>query len=168
MDNLFNNVFQAIKEWNPQAGYSNERKYRDDLLAFLQEKLNGPGGSVFSSPIWGFDHSAHHFIKKEAGRGLADIGIDDEIGIELKLNLKQKSQINRLVGQVVDYLSSYSYVIIVLCGHAKLEAVGVLKHNLERIVRSSDSLFGQEKLIRIVSKDGSQKTRRTKKPLAAI
>lgn len=168
MDNLFDNVLQAIKEWNPQTGYSTERKYRDDLLAFLHEELNGSGGNVFSSPIWGFDHSGHHFIKKEAGRGLADIGIDDEIGIELKLNLKQKSQINRLVGQVVDYLSAYSYVIIVLCGHPKREAVGVLKYNLKRIVKSSDSLFGQEKLIRIVYKDGSHKTRKTRKALAVI
>jgi hypothetical protein len=168
LDNLFDNVLQAINEWNPQAGYSTERKYRDDLLEFLQEKLNGSEGSVFSSPIWGFDHSGRHFIKKEAGRGLADIGIDDEIGIELKFNLKQKSQIDRLVGQVVDYLSAYSYVIIVLCGHPKQEAIGVLKHNLRRIVRSSDSLFGQEKFIRIFSKDGSHKTRKTRKPLAVI
>jgi len=47
-------------------------------------------------------------IKKEAGRSLAYIGIDDEIGIELNRNLKRKSQINRLVGQIVDYLGAYS------------------------------------------------------------
>jgi hypothetical protein len=168
LDSLFYEVLQAINDWNPQNRYSTERKYRDDLLAFLQKKLNGYGDNVFSSPIWGVDHSGQHFIKKEAGRGLADIGIDDEIGIELKLNLKQKSQINRLVGQVVDYLSAYSCVIIVLCGHTKWEAVGVLKYNLKRIVRSSDSLFGQEKLIRIVFKDGSQKAREAKKPLAVV
>ena len=114
----------------------------------------------------GLNHLGHHFIKKEARRSLADIGIDDEIGIELKRNLKRKSQINRLVCQVVDYLSEYSCVIIVLCGHAEQEAVDVLKHNLKRIIRSSSSLFGQEKLIRIVSKGKSQKTRKIKKRLA--
>jgi hypothetical protein len=78
----------------------------------------------------GSDSSRQHLIKKEAGRSLADIGIDNEIGIELKRNLKTKSQINRLVGQVVDYLGGYSYVIIVLCGHTEQEAVDVLEHNL--------------------------------------
>lgn len=167
MDSFFYEVLQTISNWNPQSRYSTERKYRDDLLAFLQQELNHSGGEV-SSPIWGSDYSGPHFIKKEAGRGLADIGIDDEIGIELKLNLRQKTQINRLVGQVVDYLSAYSCVIIVLCGHTDDEAFGVLKYNLKRIVRSSDSLFGQEKFIKIVSKGGSQKTRKTKKSVAAI
>jgi len=134
----------------------------------LRKKLNRSGSGAFSSPIWGFDSSGQHFIKKEAGRSLADIGIDDEIGIELKLNLKRKSQINRLVGQVVDYLRGYSYVIIVLCGHTEQDAVDVLKLNLKRIVRSSSSPFGQEKLVRIVSKDMPQKPRKTKKPFALL
>ena len=168
MHSLFDNVLQIIKDWNPKAKYSTESKYRDDLIRCLRKNLNHPGNCVFDSPIWGFDSSGQHLIKKEAGRSLADIAIDDEIGIELKLNLKRKSQINRLVGQVVDYLSAYSYVIIVLCGHAEQEAVGVLKHNLKRIVRSSSSPFGQEKLIRIVSKDISQKPRKTKNPFALL
>ena len=168
LDTLFNTILQTINNWTPQTRYSTERKYRDDLIAFLQTELNDSEDNVSISPIWGFDHSAHHFIKKEAGRGLADIGIDDEIGIELKRNLKQKSQINRLVGQVVDYLSDYSYVIIVLCGRTDQKAVAVLKHNLKRIVKSSSSLFGQEKSIRIVFKDVSQKTRKTKKLFDAL
>jgi hypothetical protein len=133
----------------------------------LRKKLNRSGSGAFSSPIWGFDSLGQHFIKKEAGRSLADIGIDDEIGIELKLNLK-RSQINRLVGQVVDYLRGYSYVIIVLCGHTEQETVDVLKHNLKRIVRSSSSPFGHEKLIRIVSKDISQKPRKAKKAFVLL
>ena len=165
MGSLFDDVLQTISDWNPKAEYSTESKYRNDLLSFLRENLNS-GSDAFSSPIWGLNHLGHHFIKKEARRSLADIGIDDEIGIELKRNLKRKSQINRLVGQVVDYLSEYSCVIIVLCGHAEQEAVNVLKHNLKRIIRSSSSLFGQEKLIRIVSKGKSQKTRKIKKKFA--
>ena len=90
MGSLFDDVFQTISDWNPKAEYSTESKYRDDLIAFLRENLN-PENDVYSSPIWGFDSSRHHFLKKEAGRSLADIGIDDEIGIELKRNLKRKS-----------------------------------------------------------------------------
>ena len=168
LDSFFYEVLQTINDWNPQNKYSGERKYRDDLLAFLRQELNHSGGSEFSSLIWSSDYSGPHFIKKEAGRGLADIGIDDEIGIELKLNLRGKSQINRLVGQVVDYLSAYSFAVIVLCGSTGDEVVGVLRYSLKRIVRSSSSLFGQEKLVRIVLKDGSQKQRREKKPLVVL
>jgi len=153
---LFYDILQIIKDWNPKAKYSTESKYRDDLIRCLRKNLNHPGNCVFDSPIWGSDSSRQHLIKKEAGRSLADIGIDNEIGIELKRNLKTKSQINRLVGQVVDYLGGYFYVIIVLCGHTEQEAVDVLEHNLRRIVRpSSSSPFGQERLVRIISKDKS-------------
>ncbi len=151
MGALFDDVIQTISDWNPKANYSTENKYRDDLLEFLRENLNS-GSSAFSSAIWGLNHSGNHLIKKEAGRSLVDIGIDDEIGIELKRNLKRKSQINRLVGQVVDYLGGYLHVIIVLCGLTEPEAVDALKHNLTRIVGSSSSPFGQEKIIRIFSK----------------
>lgn len=111
----------------------------------FEGKLNHAGSDAFSSAIWGFEHSGHHFIKKEARRSLANIGIDDEKGIELKQNLKRKSQINRLVGQIVDYLDMYSYVIIVLCGRSEQEAVDTLKHNLKRIVGSNSLPLRQEK-----------------------
>ena len=143
-----------------QRHHSTESKYRDDLLIFLRKNLNSES-ETFSSAIWGLDYSGNHFIKKEAGRSLADIGIDDEIGIELKLNLKRKSQINRLVGQVVDYLNRYSYVIIVLCGHAAQEDVDVLKHNLKKILKSFSSPFEQEKFVRIISKCKPQKNKKT-------
>ncbi len=83
MGSLFDDVLQAINDWNPKAEYSTENKYRDNLLAFLRKGLDPSGSSVYYSPIWGFDSSRHNFIKKEAGRSLADIGIYDEIGIEL-------------------------------------------------------------------------------------
>jgi hypothetical protein len=167
LDSLFNTVLRTIKDWDPQAEYSTENKYRDELLVVLRKKLNRSGSDAYSSPIWGIDYLGQHFIKKEAGRSLADIGIDDEIAIELKLNLKRRSQINRLVGQVVDYLRGYSSVIIVLCGHTEQEAVDVLKYNLKRIIGSS-SAFGQEKLVRIVSKERPRKPRKVKKRLALL
>ncbi|MCW4034805.1 MAG: hypothetical protein NWF03_05520 [Candidatus Bathyarchaeota archaeon] len=151
--NLFEDVLQTIENWNPKDQYTTETKYRDDLLLFLRQRLNQSESSIFSSPLWNSSNSRQHLIKKEAGRSLADIGIDNKIGIELKRNLKRKSQINRLVGQVVDYLDGYSHVIIVLCGQPEQEAVEVLKHNLRRIIQAAATLYEQEKLIKIVSKD---------------
>ena len=89
MGSLFDDVLQAINDWNPKAEYSTENKYRDNLLAFLRKGLDPSGNSVYYSPIWGFDSSRHNFIK-EAGRSLADIGIYDEIRIELMESEKKK------------------------------------------------------------------------------
>ena len=164
---LFSIVLQAVREWTPKAEYTRESKYRDDLLRFLRKKLNYSENDVLDSPIWdSYSYGQYHLIKKEAGRSLADIGIDNKIGIELKLNLRNKSQIDRLVGQVVDYLSGYCCVIIILCGHTKQEAADVLRHNLRKINTQSTTPFGQEKIIRIVSKDKSKNPIKTKNPLA--
>ncbi len=38
MGSLFDDVIQTISDWNPKAEYSNESKYRDDLLPFLRKK----------------------------------------------------------------------------------------------------------------------------------
>lgn len=162
VEKLFDDVLQTVSNWNPKTEYSTERKYRDDLLEFLRESLNSESSTV-STAIWGLEHSGYHCIKKEAGRSLADIGIDNEIGIELERNLKQKSQINRLVGQIVDYLNAYTYVIIILCGHSDQQAVGVLKHNIKKIFKSFSSPQ-EEKQIRIITKGKQQKTRIPKKP----
>ncbi|PVX26317.1 MAG: hypothetical protein CW691_01740 [Candidatus Bathyarchaeum sp.] len=165
VDNLFDTVLQTVADWNPKEKYSTEREYRDDLLDFLQKNLNSES-NTFSSAIWGLEHSGYHCIKKEAGRSLADIGIDDEVGIELKRNLKRKGQINRLVGQVVDYLSGYSCVIIVLCGDAEQEAVSILKYNLKKILKSFSSPFDEQKFVTIVIKCKIQKTRKPKNVIA--
>ena len=63
MGSLFDDVLQTISDWNPKAEYSTENKYRNDRLAFLRENLNS-GSDAFGSPIWGLNHSGHHFIKK--------------------------------------------------------------------------------------------------------
>jgi hypothetical protein len=67
--------------------------------------------------------------------------------------LKRKSQINRLVGQVLDYMNGYSHIIIVLCGQPEHEAVEVLKHNLKIVIKATTSTFRQEKSIKIVYKN---------------
>lgn len=159
MNDFFYDVLETISNWTPKSNYPTEHKYRDDLITFLRKTINSEPLPP-QSAIWGIEHSGHHFIKKESGRSLADIGIDDEIGIELKRNLRHKSQINRLVGQVVDYLNGYSYVIIVLCGYTERAAVEVLRHNLTMVLKSFSSPFGDEKSVTIVLKCKLQKTKK--------
>jgi hypothetical protein len=166
-DDFLDDVLKTILEWTPQTEYSTETKYRDDLLECLKKNLNSETKD-FTSTIWGLEHSGFHYIKKEAGRGLVDIGIDNEIGIELKRNFKSKTQMNRPVGQVVDYLiSGYLCVIIVLCGKTDQEAFDTLKHNLKQIFKYvSISLGEDERIIKIITK--SKPKRLKKRKLSSI
>lgn len=60
-----------------------------------------------------------HRIRVESGRYLADVGIDEKIGIELKRNLRSQSQLDRLIGQIIRFMRSYDYITVVLWGRGR-------------------------------------------------
>ncbi|MDG7035780.1 MAG: hypothetical protein JRN37_09925 [Nitrososphaerota archaeon] len=127
---MFESVANLIENaWQPKWDLQEERQYRDDLMSFLNNHLKKT-----------------HTIKPEDGRALADIGIDDEIAIELKLNLKGKSKVDRLLGQVVRYLKgkkSYDGVIIVLLD--KENSPDVINMNVRDIRKYVQELMPYEK-----------------------
>ena len=100
---LFEECVEIVDIWKPKKEYPKEELYRDDLIDFLFDKLN---------------EEEHVKVVKEAGRGLCDIAVGNKrVGIELKRNLKNKSEMNRLQGQVDDYEDEYEEgIIIVLVG----------------------------------------------------
>jgi hypothetical protein len=113
---LYNEIYALAKEWKPEEIYETEPEYRDDLLDFLKDELTDSGSD-----------SGHISIKKEDGRGLCDIGVNRQIGIELKLDLDKKSKANRLVGQIHEYKYDYPTGIIVLL-------IGDTEHNAYQTV----------------------------------
>ena len=123
----FPNVKKYVQKWKPKKKYSKELEYRDGLLSYLRKQMNQP--SLFSK---------EYIIKKESGRALADIIVHDGrskdgVGIELKYNLRTKSQTDRLYGQVDSYLREYHDVIIVLCGDTNQEQLYYLKEKIRNI-----------------------------------
>ena len=65
---------------------------------------------------------------KDKGRHLADIGIGNRVGIELKKDLHKKSEVDRLIGQLTTFLSDYKYgVIVVTCGETDLNTLNYVK-----------------------------------------
>ncbi|MGC9108540.1 MAG: hypothetical protein ACP5IE_10195 [Infirmifilum sp.] len=119
-------IYNLIKnEWEPDWSLSEEAAYRDDLIEFLDKKLNKA-----------------HLITKEDGRHLADIGIDEKIGIELKLNLSGKKEVDRLIGQVQGYLDDYNAILIVLLGKTSPETVRNVNFRLKKLYVQPDPLFG--------------------------
>ena len=109
-DEVFEAVYNTIKEWQPKQKYSSEGEYREDLFQFLSSiaKKYPP--------------------QKESGRHLADIGIGDRVGIELKKDLHSKAEADRLIGQLTSFLKDYKYgVIVVRCGKMDLNTWNYVK-----------------------------------------
>lgn len=127
---LFDDVLDIVREWVPEKKYRKETEYRDDLAEFIRKKLKEleEGPDVLSSII----RPEKHTVKRESRRTYADIAIDEDIGIELKRDLKGKSEIDRLVGQVDGYEKDYRYIIIVLCGEVDNEAVDEVEKRFEK------------------------------------
>ena len=145
-ESTFGTVFRLVNEWVPKKRYMKEEGYRNDLYNYLRENLKKRGTDIF-----GLGASERYVIKKEAGRHLADIGINDEVGIELKLNFKKQSQLDRLVGQIKRFLQSYRYVIVVLCGELDEGKVDELRYDF-REYESTSGILPPEKIVKIICK----------------
>jgi len=157
-ESLCDDVIDIVGQWIPKKKYSKEPEYRDDLLEFIRSELKRSQQDIL------FGTPEKHRIKKEAGRSHADIEIDRNIGIELKRNLKGKTEMNRLTGQIIDYEGEYSCIIIVLCGEVGGETVEELEYQFKQ--RYSGVGFGldpQMPRVTVVRKDEASIKRRKKK-----
>lgn len=123
---LFDECVNLIRGWTPKQKYPKETDYRDDLMDFLYDGINNSNSLMTGN--------RNIRIKPEAGRGLCDIAVGDrKVGIELKRELKSKSQMNRLQGQIDDYLDDYDEgVIIVLVGNVNKYVENELRHKLTK------------------------------------
>ena len=119
-EKLFEWCCNAVNEWKPKAQYDNENEYRDDLFDYLEERNKRFG--------------LNYIIKKEAGRGLADIGVNNRVAIEVKKDLRHKSQVDRTKGQVETYFGAKFYgVIIALVGRTDASHRNELEEGLKRL-----------------------------------
>jgi len=142
LGDTFGRVLRIVKEWTPKKEYRKESGYRDDLIAHIRKELKR--GGFLGVP-------ERHRIRKESGRHLADIGIDENIGIELKRNLTGQSSLDRLIGQIRRFMRSYSYIIVVLCGKTSEGILDDLRHEFSQY--SGAGLLQPQTLIEIVRKE---------------
>src|SRR6266850_5270022 len=147
LSSLFDEVLNLVENWNPTRQYSSEQAYRDDLIGFLREQFARP--TLLGS-------QEQHSIQKEAGRSLADIGIDRKVAIEIKYNLKAKSDADRLIGQIKGYLNDYDKgVIVVLCGHTDRDKEDYVRGHLKDLPHT-DFLGGGKRINVIIKKSDSR------------
>ena len=161
---LCDEVLSIIKRWTPKKKYTRETEYSDELAEFIRKKLKeSQQGILFGCP-------EEHYVKREGGRSRADIEVDGRIGIELKRNLKGKTEMNRLMGQLSDYEDEYKCIIVVLCGEVREETVDELRYKLKKkygTVSISDFGFVLQKprveIVRIKERSQLRKKRKATK-----
>lgn len=155
---LYDDVKRSVKKWRPKKSYSKETEYRDDLIEYLRKELNRPKIPYTQAP--------QHVIKKETGRSHADIDVDRKIGIELKRNLKGKTEMDRVLGQLEEYISEYENVILVLCGEVKEETFEEIRYRVKKMVsKLGPDIFLPGPKVSIVRKDKEAlKVKKSNKP----
>jgi hypothetical protein len=102
----YDNVLKLIKEWQPEAQPS-EIKYRDALTVVLRERLKE---AKVEKEYRHAGTTIDIYVKQSGFWG------DSEVFVELKRNLLQKTQLDRLVGQVESLQPRRNALIVVLCG----------------------------------------------------
>lgn len=151
---LFEDVVTAIGEWQPRKRYRKETTYRDKLRDFLIKKLNSSTGL--------FGPSERVIVKKESGRHLCDIAVNEKIGIELKRNLNKLSKVDRLAGQLGRFKKDYTAIIIVLVGKTKTNTAEELYERINELrERDEMGVFGGSTRFKIIDK-GSKVSKKKK------
>jgi hypothetical protein len=139
---LFDETIDLINRWQLKHHYLYENQYRNDLLEYLRKKFDEQ--NPFSSP-------RKISIRKEDGSELCDIAIDERtIGIEMKMDLVVKEDVDKLSGQLLSYKKQYNDLIVVLVGMIDDEAFEYLKQQISGL--QDNNIMNQQR-IRIIKKE---------------
>lgn len=103
---LLASVCHIINAWNPKELQS-EREYRDSLASYIRE--SAPDAHIECE----YRHLGTTIDILVQWNGILS---GDQVFIELKRNLTQKAELNRLIGQIDDLQPEEHNIIVVLCG----------------------------------------------------
>ena len=148
MLNTFDDTVRAINKWQPAQHYSDELKYRDDLLKYLEREMNLIAHYTYMP-------KEKISVRKQESTGLCDINVGQRaVGIKMKKDLTGKSDVDLLIGQLVGYKSEYDDLIVVLVGKTDEEAFEYLKSQLLTI---KDNRYTAQLRIKLIRRDITQK-----------
>ncbi len=114
-------IENLIKEWKPR-GCKTEKDYEESLYNYLEKQLEGKE------------------ITKQygVGRVKVDLAVNKKVFIELKNDLKNTGQLQRLIGQLELYAKDLNNIIIVICGDVDKN---LLKQLIDQKKKSYDDAF---------------------------
>jgi len=135
-------VLKLIDDWHPRS-CKTEKDFERSLHKHLEKNL--PSSEII--------------MQYASGRVKGDIGIDGQILVEIKDDLKSTGQLQRLMGQLDLYNGLWKgKVIVVICGDSQRDLVNALTKKVESF--KSDfltELFEAKKIHLVVRGSGKPK-----------
>jgi hypothetical protein len=117
-------VYRVIKQWQPDD-LPTEARYRDSLIAFLNEKLSR---AIIVKEYRHNGTTTDIYVKRQGILG------STHVFIELKRNLKKNSDLDRLIGQLRYLKPRSNYVVVVLCGDSEPAFVDLIKQEYSNVL----------------------------------
>jgi hypothetical protein len=110
-------VYKLVNEWQPEP-LPTELKYRDSLATLLRERLKE---AKVETEYRHAGTTADVYVKESGFFG------SSEVFVELKRNLTQKAQLDRLVGQIHGLEPKKNKILVVFCGETSPALVSRFK-----------------------------------------
>jgi hypothetical protein len=140
--NTYDDTVRAVNRWQPAQHDSDKLTYTDDLLRYLKKEMNSTASYTY------MPREKISVLKQEDAK-LCDISVAlRAVGIKIQKDLTDKSDVERLIAQLVGYKSGYDDLIVVLVGSTDEQAFEYLKIQLSTIKDNSYSAQQRIKLIR--------------------
>lgn len=117
-------VKDFINRWCPENCHK-EKDFENSLYHFLSEQLEG------------FSIIQQYGIR----RTRADLVVQDSLAIELKHGLTSKSELQRLIGQLVEYEYWKGRLLIVIIGQHDQNLLAALRRQVDSINQGAKTMF---------------------------
>lgn len=117
-EGLLGAMAKLVRTWEPVPA-KNEIAYRDQLLAFIRRAV--PADTRIEREY------RHRGTTVDLWIEWKGLFVGDELAAELKVNLKKKSELDRLVGQIESMNPSKHKVLVVLIGETDEALLGRLR-----------------------------------------
>lgn len=122
-------IVGIVDDWHPEKWYRSEKKFEDDLAAYLRDRVR-----------------RDTTVRTQSRRQNIDIRVGDSVGIELKRKLTP-SKVDRLIGQLDRY--DFPTVLVVVCGSSD----NAWEDLRERIPRNDEFGFEQQQEVIPIRKE---------------
>lgn len=139
----FDSVQKVVREWQSPV-LPTELKYRDALAALLRAHLRK---ATIEIEYRHRGTTIDIYVKEQGFLG------SSEVFVELKRNLLQKSQLDRLVGQIESLKPGRHAILVVLCGETNPALVSRFKEKYRDHIGDNLILIGDEPLAVVVKEN---------------
>lgn len=125
-EGLLSAIVKLVRQWQPPQ-LKNEAAYRDHLLALIRNAV--PADTKVEKEYRHYGTTIDIWIR------WSGLLLNSELSLELKVNLKKKTEFDRLVGQIESLNPEVNPVLVVLIGETDRALLGRLQEKYARFIK---------------------------------